>query len=82
MEKTVINIHTGFKVGKVDERIFGGFLEHIGRAVYEGVYDPKSKNADEDGFRRDVMDTLKNSSGKAVCKLPPLSFAALTFKVG
>ncbi|MDD3726229.1 MAG: alpha-L-arabinofuranosidase C-terminal domain-containing protein [Candidatus Ratteibacteria bacterium] len=59
MERTVINLHTRFKIGKVDEKIFGGFLEHLGRAVYEGVYDPKSRNADEDGLRKDVMETLK-----------------------
>src|SRR6185503_18720426 len=34
------------------------FLEHIGRAVYEGVYDPQSKQADEHGFRKDVLRSL------------------------
>jgi len=58
MESTRIDIHTQFQVGQVDPRIFGGFLEHIGRAVYEGVYDPKSQHADENGFRKDVMDAL------------------------
>ena len=38
---------------------FGGFLEHMGRAVYEGVYDPDCAQADEEGFRRDVMDALR-----------------------
>ena len=75
MKKTVVNIHTGFKVGKVDEKIFGGFLEHLGRAVYEGVYDPKSKNADEDGFRRDVMDALKRMN-MTVMRYPGGSFAS------
>ena len=42
----------------VDERIFGGFLEHMGRCVYEGVYEPGSIHADETGLRTDVLDAL------------------------
>jgi len=42
MEITTISLHTGYRIGVVDSRIFGGFLEHLGRAVYEGVYDPRS----------------------------------------
>ena len=44
---------------EVDPRIFGGFLEHMGRAVYEGVYDPESAHADPDGFRIDVLEAMK-----------------------
>ena len=39
-------------------RLFGAFLEHLGRAVYGGVYDPKSPRSDERGFRRDVLEAL------------------------
>jgi alpha-N-arabinofuranosidase len=59
MEETTITLHSDFQIGEVDPRIFGGFLEHMGRAVYEGVYDPQSSRADEDGFRTDVMDALR-----------------------
>jgi len=59
MDKTVLSLHTAFRVGEVSERLFGGFLEHLGRAVYGGVFDPGSKHADEDGFRTDVMDALR-----------------------
>ena len=38
--------------------MFGGFVEHMGRCVYEGVYDPTSAHADEHGCRRDVLDAL------------------------
>jgi alpha-N-arabinofuranosidase len=58
MQPTNISLHTGFQIGAVDPRIFGGFLEHMGRAVYEGVYDPKSRHADAHGFRKDVMQAL------------------------
>ena len=37
MKSTTITLHTKFEIGLVDPRIFGGFLEHLGRAVYEGV---------------------------------------------
>ena len=40
MDVTKITLHTGFQIGEVDERIFGGFLEHMGRCIYEGVYHP------------------------------------------
>ena len=59
MKPTTITLHTKFHIGPVDPRIFGGFLEHMGRAVYEGVYDPDCSHADEDGFRTDVMQALR-----------------------
>lgn len=58
MEKTIANLHTRFQAGPVDPRIFGGFLEHMGRAVYQGVYDPESAHADKDGFRTDTLSAL------------------------
>ena len=45
-------------MGPVDPRVFGGFLEHMGRAVYEGVFDPSSPHADEHGCRSDVLAAL------------------------
>lgn len=57
--KTTLSLHTRFPIGPVDPRIFGGFLEHLGRAVYEGVYDPGNPRADAHGFRIDVLDALR-----------------------
>lgn len=62
MNPTSILFHPRFAIGTVDERVFGGFLEHLGRAVYQGVYDPDSKWADEGGFRTDVMSALRRLS--------------------
>jgi alpha-L-arabinofuranosidase len=45
--------------GEMDRRILGSFLEHLGRAIYEGVYEPGSPLADRDGFRTDVMALVK-----------------------
>lgn len=59
MKDTTINLHSSFQIGLVDPRIFGGFLEHMGRAVYQGVYDPDCAHADEDGFRTDVLKALE-----------------------
>jgi alpha-N-arabinofuranosidase len=58
MEKTHIILDPAYPIAEVDPRIFGGFLEHMGRAVYQGVFDPDSVHADENGFRKDVMDAL------------------------
>jgi alpha-N-arabinofuranosidase len=53
-----LSLNTELNVGAIDRRIFGGFLEHLGRAVYGGVYDPGSPLSDARGFRRDVIDAL------------------------
>ena len=59
MQTTTITLHGAFPIGPVDERIFGGFMEHMGRCVYEGVYQPASRHADQDGFRSDVLAALR-----------------------
>ena len=59
MKQTRIELHTKFQIAPVDPRIFGGFLEHMGRAVYEGVYDPDGSHADADGYRTDVLNALQ-----------------------
>jgi len=59
MEKTRLVLDPNYGIASVDPRIFGGFLEHIGRAVYEGVYDPQSRYADENGFRQDTLGALR-----------------------
>jgi alpha-N-arabinofuranosidase len=45
-------------INTVDGQIFGGFLEHMGRSIFEGVYDPNSMHTDEDGMRSDVLEAL------------------------
>lgn len=57
--KSTLHTHVNFVIDKVDPRVFGGFLEHLGRAVYEGVYEPTSKHADAQGCRTDVLDALR-----------------------
>lgn len=53
-----IRLDTKHTIGPVDPRLFGGFVEHLGRAVYGGLYDPDSDMSDPDGWRTDVLDAL------------------------
>jgi len=48
-----------FTVGEVDKRIFGSFIEHLGRAVYGGIYEPGHPEADAQGFRQDVLELIR-----------------------
>lgn len=59
VQRTRIVVDPAYKIAEVDPRIFGGFLEHLGRGVYEGVYDPQAACADENGFREDVLGALR-----------------------
>ena len=57
-----IVVHPTFKTGKVNDNIYGGFTEHIGRCIYGGIFDPENANkdlVDEHGFRKDVIAALK-----------------------
>jgi alpha-L-arabinofuranosidase len=56
---TRVVIDTDRQIAPVSHELFGSFLEQLGRAIYEGVYDPGSKFADEHGFRRDVMKEVR-----------------------
>lgn len=59
MHKTTLHLHTAFTVDVVDPRVFGGFLEHMGRAVNDGIYNPGSVHADDLGCRTDVLEAVK-----------------------
>ena len=48
-----------FEVGAVQDRLFGSFVEHLGRCVYTGIYEPGHPTADESGFRQDVIDLVR-----------------------
>ena len=48
-----------FAVGPINRRLFGSFVEHLGRCVYDGIYEPSHPEADENGFRRDVTALVK-----------------------
>ncbi len=54
-----LTIDPHFAVGPIDRRLFGSFVEHLGRCVYDGIYEPGHPHADEDGFRQDVIELVR-----------------------
>lgn len=59
MKKSTLCIDRHFIIGDIDKRIYGSFIEHLGRAVYEGIYQPESPFADEQGMRQDVIKLIQ-----------------------
>ncbi|RKD76339.1 alpha-N-arabinofuranosidase [Sinobaca qinghaiensis] len=53
-------IDKDFVISEIDKRIYGSFIEQLGRAVYGGIYEPDHPEADEQGFRKDVMKLVKD----------------------
>ncbi|MBQ7660877.1 MAG: alpha-N-arabinofuranosidase [Clostridia bacterium] len=60
--KSKITVNKKFSIGDIDRRIYGSFIEHLGRAVYEGIYEPTHPTADDMGFRTDVIELVKKLS--------------------
>ena len=54
-----LTIDPRFAIGTVERRLFGAFVEHLGRCVYNGLYEPTHELADEHGFRRDVVELVR-----------------------
>lgn len=57
--KASIVIDRDFEIGEIDPRLYGSFVEHLGRCVYGGIYQPEHPKADEEGFRSDVLDMVR-----------------------
>lgn len=55
--KMIIDKH--YVIDEVDKRLYGSFIEHMGRAVYGGIYEPEHPLANDKGFRTDVIDLVK-----------------------
>ncbi len=60
--KAQIYLDSHRTIAPISPLLFGGFAEHMGRCIYEGIYDPASPHADEDGLRTDVMDALREQA--------------------
>ncbi len=58
-EPARIKIDVERTIGKIDEKIYGNFTEHLGRCIYGGIYDPSSQMADAEGYRTDVFEAAK-----------------------
>ncbi|WP_077532621.1 arabinosylfuranosidase ArfA [Massiliimalia massiliensis] len=59
MDKVKLYIEKDFTLAEVDDRLYSSFLEHLGRAIYEGIYEPGHPAADQNGFRQDVLELVR-----------------------
>lgn len=60
MKNAALLLEKNFNLAQVDDRLFSSFLEHLGRAIYTGIYEPGHPQADEQGFRKDVMELVRD----------------------
>jgi alpha-N-arabinofuranosidase len=75
MSRARISIDRDFTLGEVPRRLFGSFVEHMGRCVYTGIYEPGHPEADEQGFRKDVLELTKEL-GATVVRYPGGNFVS------
>ena len=57
--KAKVLLHRDFVISQIDRRLYGAFLEHLGRGIYTGIYEPGHPNANEHGFREDVLALVR-----------------------
>ena len=70
-----VYVDTRRTISPIDENLFGSFLEHLGRAIYGGIYDPGSKLADSNGFRKDVLNEIRQL-GVPIVRYPGGNFVS------
>ncbi len=64
-----------FRIGPIDRRLFGSFVEHMGRCVYTGIYEPGHPAADDNGFRTDVL-AATTDMGVSLVRYPGGNFVS------
>ncbi|MBX9244616.1 alpha-N-arabinofuranosidase [Actinotalea ferrariae] len=75
MRTASLTLDPAFTVSPVHRRTFGSFVEHLGRCVYTGIHDPEHPTADEDGFRKDVIE-LTAELGVSTVRYPGGNFVS------
>ncbi|MEW1960013.1 alpha-N-arabinofuranosidase [Kineococcus sp. NPDC059986] len=75
MRTARLALDPAFTVGPVPRRLFGSFVEHMGRCVYTGIFEPDHPSADEDGLRTDVLELTKEL-GPTVVRYPGGNFVS------
>ncbi|KIR61355.1 MULTISPECIES: alpha-N-arabinofuranosidase [Micromonospora] len=70
-----LSIHPAFTIAPVSRRTFGSFVEHMGRCVYTGIFEPEHPTADADGFRQDVL-ALTRELGVSLVRYPGGNFVS------
>lgn len=59
METARVVLDRDFRIGEVDPRPYGSFIEHLGRAVYSGNYELGHSTADAQRVRQDVLALVR-----------------------
>ena len=75
MQTARVTLDPAFSIGEPDRRLFGSFVEHMGRCVYGGIFEPGHPNADERGLRTDVLDLVREL-GVTVVRYPGGNFVS------
>lgn len=75
MTSVSFQIHPAFTIAPVSRRTFGSFVEHMGRCVYTGIYEPEHPTADARGFREDVL-ALTRELGVSLVRYPGGNFVS------
>ena len=75
MKKASMKLDRSYTIGRIDPRLYGSFIEHLGRAVYGGIYEPGHETADENGFREDVIRMVRDL-GISVVRYPGGNFVS------
>ncbi|MHA7143546.1 arabinosylfuranosidase ArfA [Arthrobacter sp. TmT3-37] len=75
MQNARLTLDPSFTVGRINRNIFGGFVEHLGRHVYDGIHEPGHATADDEGFRQDVIELVKEM-GVSTIRYPGGNFVS------
>ena len=75
MRQVEVRLDRDIAIGTTDRRLFGAFVEHLGRCVYGGIFEPGHPEADEKGFRRDVLALVKEL-GPTIMRYPGGNFVS------
>ena len=75
MQKAKITIHPDYRIGEIDRRLFGAFLEPIGSWIYGSIWNPRHPLADDMGFRRDILEMTKELGIPAI-RMPGGNFTS------
>ncbi len=70
-----IIVDCDYEIGEAGARLYGSFVEHLGRCVYSGIYEPGHPTADRNGFRRDVLELVREL-GVSVVRYPGGNFVS------
>jgi alpha-N-arabinofuranosidase len=70
-----VTAHARYTIADIDKRLYGSFLEHLGRAIYTGIYEPGHAMALPNGMRRDVIDLVRDLA-IPICRYPGGNFVS------